>query len=149
MVRALEDVIYTAPAGEPVSEPRALRLARRYLSDVGVDVEAGKLHVASSHPEAGWYITLDRELEGYPVANLPMAWWVEGDKVDVAMRPDGLLTDLYAVPVEERQPLPQVLDEPTLEKRLTTFADLTRREIRKLDVGFYWVQPRYRGPGDW
>jgi hypothetical protein len=145
-VRALEEAIYTAPMGERVSEARALRLAGRYLSDVGIDVDERMLRVVSSHPEGAWYITLDREIDGYPVANLPMSWWIDGEKIYVAMRSDGLLTDLYAVPVEERRPLPQLLDQATLEKRLATFAELTRRQIRRLDVGYYWVQPRFHAP---
>jgi hypothetical protein len=147
-VRALEDAMYTLPMGERVSKERALRLARRYLSKVGIDPEGGTLRVVESRPEVGWYITLERELDGYPVANLPMAWWIDGDKVYVSMRPDGKLTGLYAVPVEERRPLPTLLDQPTLERRLANFADRTPSDIRDLDPGFYWVQPRYRAPED-
>jgi hypothetical protein len=144
-VRAVEDVVYGAPTGEQVSAARAERLARRYLADAGVDPESGTLRVVSD-PPGEWFVTLDRTLDGYPVANMPMSWWLSGDKVYVGMRPDGRLTQLYAVPVEQHRPLPDPLDKRALQEHLAAFADRPRRDLRGLDAGFFWVQPSYGAP---
>jgi hypothetical protein len=143
-IRVVEDGTFDVyrEQGEALSTKSIVRKAQDYLRLAGVDLADGTLNIASSLPGREWVLTFDRQLLGYPVANPPMAWWVDGDRAFLVLRGDGALRTLYFVR-PDHQPAPETpFDRDMLIARLANVAGVTRRAIRELDPEFVWVRGR-------
>ena len=80
-----------------ISRDEAIALASEQLRLAGHDPADGTMAVASGQPGQEWYITFSRVIDGYPVANYPMAWGPDGDKAYLSLRATGELEELYYV----------------------------------------------------
>jgi hypothetical protein len=129
------------PTGAAVDRDGALEAAARHFRTAGVDPSAGMLTVVKGEPGLFWYITLDRAIDGYPVANTPAMWRLSGDKAYVSLRGDGTLVDLYAIRPPSG-PVPQVLATEVLDERLATVSGLAASELADLDPILTWVRAR-------
>jgi hypothetical protein len=78
-----------------ISEADAIAEAAERIRLAGHDPSDGTIEVALGAPDAEWYVTFSRVIEGYPVANYPMAWGPDGDKAYVNLRATGELNELY------------------------------------------------------
>jgi len=136
-IKVVEDGLYNRPTGAPASRTAVLRAARRYLRQIGVDPASGTLHVAQ-HGAGHWYLTFDREIAGYPVANAPMAWWITGDKAYLELGPDASLVEIYAIR-PGHLPVPTILARDTLDRRLAKVAKVTRTTLATYDPALLWV----------
>jgi hypothetical protein len=123
--------------GATASRADILGSARRALRQAGVVPDSGTLHVAAHSTD--WYLTLDRRIAGYPVANAPMAWWLDGDKAYLTMRADGTLRELNPIRPAHRR-VPKILDRATLNRRLAKVAKLSRPTLATCAPGFLWVR---------
>lgn len=124
--------------GATASRAEVFRAARRALRDIGVDPASGTLRLAAHSTD--WYLTFDRTIAGYPVANAPMAWWLDGDKAYLTMRADGSLRELYAIRPAHRRVPGTILDRATLDRRLAKFAKVSAATLATYDRGFLWVR---------
>lgn len=137
-ILVVEDGSYR-PTEATASRREVLRAAGRYLHQVGVDSASGTLNVALGQVGEHWYLTFDRTIEGYPVANAPAAWWLVGDKAFLALRPDASLLDLYVIR-PEHLPVPKILDRSELDARLAEVAKVTPAKLRSFDRAILWVR---------
>ena len=137
-IRVVSDGHYTRPAATTLDEDAILEAANDHLRQIGTDPTSGTLHVAN-HLTSHWYLTFDREIAGYRVANAPMGWWLDGDKAYLELRADGSLANLYAVRPDAR-PVPSILDLGSLQTRLATAAYATRAELDTYAPEFLWVR---------
>jgi hypothetical protein len=126
-------------SGSTVSRAEVFRAARRALRQVGVDPGSGALHVAAHSPSSSWYLTFDRTIAGYPVANNPMAWGLDGDKAYLELWADGTLSELYAIRPDHRR-VPTILDRATLDRRLAKVAKVSRATLATYEPGLLWVR---------
>jgi hypothetical protein len=139
-VRAVEGSWDWDPlASATVSRAEAFRVARRALRRAGLDPGTGTLHLALHIPRGDWYLTFDRTIAGYPVANAPMGWWLDGDKAYLNLRADGTLLSLYAIRPDHRR-VPTILDRSTLDRRLAKVAKVSRATLATYELGLLWVQ---------
>ncbi len=136
-IKVVEDGLYDRPTGATASRTEVLRAARRDLRQIGVDPASGTLHVAL-HGAGHWYLTFDRELAGYPVANAPMAWWITGDKAYLELRSDASLVNLYAIR-PRHLPVPAILDQDTLTSRLAKVAKVSRATLATYEPVLLWA----------
>lgn len=130
---------WDSQSGPAVSRAEVFRAARRALRQVGVDPGSGTLHVAAHIPRSSWYLTFDRTIAGYPVANWPMAWGLDGDKAYLELRADGTLRELYAIRLDHRR-VPTILDRATLDRRLAKVAKVSRATLVTYEPGLLWVR---------
>ena len=119
-IRVVADGIYMRPTDGTLDQTEIFEAAERHLLQVGIDPTTGTLHVAA-HGAGYWYLSFDREIAGYRVANAPMGWWLDGDKAYLELRADGSLANLYAIR-PEHQPVPLIMDTETLAAQLATVA---------------------------
>jgi len=141
IMRAIEDESTGRSPGRALSKSDVLDKAAGWLHSFGVDPETGTLHVASGSVGGQWDLTLDRMIDGYPVGNAPMAWWLTGDKAYVELRADGSLATLYALR-PDHLPTPTVLDQATLNTQLAAVSGLSKQKLATLDPELVWL----RGP---
>ncbi len=95
--------------------------------------------MAAHTPRSSWYLTFDRSIAGYPVANKPMAWGLDGDKAYLELRADGTLRELYAIRLDHRR-VPTILDRTTLDRRLAKVAKVSRATLATYEPGLLWVR---------
>ncbi len=127
------------PTGADVASDGALAAAAHQFGLVGIDPSQATLRVAGGSHGADWYVSLDRAIDGHPVANMPMLWRIAGDWAYVMLRRDGALRELYAIrPASE--PAPQILETGVLDAALGTIAGLTADELAVLDPALAWVR---------
>lgn len=124
------------PSSTPVSPSPA---GRRALRRAGVDLGTGTLHLALHIPRGDWYLTFDRTIAGYAVANAPAGWWLDGDKAYLNLRADGTLVSLYAIQPDHRR-VPTILDRTTLDRRLAKVAKVSRATLATYEPGLLWVR---------
>ncbi len=139
-IRVVDASSAERPIGPTASRAEVLRAAARYLRQIGVDPKSGTLHVAAGSVGEHWYLTFDRRISGYRVANAPMWWWLAGDKAYLELGPDSSIVQLYAIR-PTHSPLPQMLGRRTLNDRLAKVARLSLGKLAKLDPAFLWVRP--------
>lgn len=138
-IRVVDVEHHLRPTGSTLDQAAIFDVANAYLLQVGIDPTTGTLHVAA-HGLGYWYLTFDREIEGYRVANAPMAWWLHGDKAYLELREDGSLQTLYAIR-PDAEALPAILDIGTLNARLEAVARRSPVELSTYDLEFLWVRP--------
>jgi hypothetical protein len=145
-IRVVEDGLYLRPIGAAVSRSEAVKAAEGHLRAAGVDPADGTIHVAMGEPGQHWYLTLDREIDGYRVANAPMGWWLSGDKAYLELRPDGSLANLYVIrPGAEAAP--QILDRVVLDAGLAETARNAFADLAAYDRELLWVRAMDRATG--
>lgn len=137
-IRVVADGIYLRSTETMLGRAEIMRAGERHLRQVGVDTTTGTLHVAA-HAASHWYLTFDREIDGYRVANAPMVWWLDGDKAYLELRADGSLANLYAIRPEP-QAVPVIMDTETLAARLAAVADVSLAALDTYQVEFLWVR---------
>jgi hypothetical protein len=125
--------------GPDIDAPRAITTAAEQLRLAGIDPATGILSVAGGGPGTDWYVTLDRSIDGHPVANTVMLWRISGDRAYVALRRDGALRDLYAIR-PSAAPAPQILPADTLDAGLATVSGLSARDLAALHPALAWVR---------
>lgn len=138
-IRVVTDGFYNRPPGDTATKADVLTASRRYLDLAGIDVSAGELRVAAGPAAGRWYLTFDRTIDGYAVANAPMFWWLEGDKAYLELRSDASLALLYAIQPKSR-PASAILSRAVLDGRLASAAHLSEAELRKLSPDFLWIR---------
>jgi hypothetical protein len=127
------------PVGKDVSRDGALAAAAQELRLAGIDPAEGTLTVVKGALGEEWYITLDRSIDGVPVANTPAMWRIAGDRAYVDLRSDATLIELYAI----RPPngsAPQVMPTADLDTSLAAVAGLTANELAALHPALAWVR---------
>lgn len=132
---------FTRAPGPSVSRETALAAAAHHFRLVGADVGEGTLRVAQGDLGQEWYITLDRAIDGHPVANHPMAWGIAGDRMWATLRGDGSLVSLYAIR-PEHVAQGALASNDTLAARLAAVAGVTADELVTLGPGLTWARPQ-------
>ncbi len=132
---------FSRPTGPDVSRDGALEAAAGQFRLAGVDPSDGTLTVWKGAPGDNWYITLDRVIDGHPVANTPMLWRIAGDRAYVELRSDGTLLGLYAIRPQS-DPAPQVLATDVLDERLAIVSGLSADELASLHPAVAWVRAK-------
>jgi len=130
---------FTLPIGTDVSATAAVAAAAQQFLLTGINPADGTLNVAMGQLGREWYITLDREIDGYPVANRPMWWGIVGDHAWVTLRRDGTLVELYAIRPDRAPTLP-VKPAGVLADRLAAVAERTTTQLAELDPRFTWAR---------
>ncbi len=139
-IRVVEDGdAYNRPTGGAASRTEVLRAVRRYLEQIGVDPTSGTLHIAFGDVGGPWYVTFDRAIAGYPVANAPMWWWMSGDKAYLELRADASLVNLYAIR-PEHLPVPIILDRNVLDVRLSKVAESPSEQVTTFERALLWIR---------
>lgn len=140
VIRVVSDSrAWTLTGATKVTKAQALAAAAEAFLQAGIDTAGSKLHVAGSKKGEFWYITLDRSVGGYPVANHPMEWGLRGDKAYVALRGDGTLVELYAIrpaTAAARVALPAA----TLDTKLAKVAGISKKRLVDLAPALTWVR---------
>ncbi len=141
-IRVVEGTIghgdWEPSVGAAASRAEVFRAARRALRDIGVDPGGGTLHLAAHSTD--WYLTFDRRIAGYPVANAPMAWWLDGDKAYLTLRADAALEALYLIRPAHRRVPGTILSRSTLDARLAKFARVSRATLATYDPRLLWIR---------
>lgn len=145
-IRVVSDGFYNRPMGPAASRSEILDAARRDFDLVGLDLASGEVRVAAGPVAGRWYLTFDRQIAGYDVANAPMSWWLAGDKAYLELRTDASLVNLYAIQPENR-PIPDVLATAVLEQRLATAAGISASELPTLERGPLWIRAQDAASG--
>lgn len=140
-IRVVEDGYYDRPTGGAASRTEVLRAAERYLGQIGIDPTSGTLHVALGKVGDHWYLTFDRAIAGYPVANAPMWWWITGDKAYLELRADASLIYLYAIR-PDHLPVPTILDSAVLDARLANVVKVSPVQLATRELALLWVRAR-------
>jgi hypothetical protein len=139
-ILVVEDHSPTArSSGSDASRAQALVAAAAHFRLAGINPSGGVLNVADGAVGKYWYITLDRKINGYAVANRPMWWGIIGDHAYVSMRGDTTLVDLYAIrPPSVDAANPQ--SASALAPQLAAVAGLSMKKLAALHPLFTWVR---------
>lgn len=141
-IRVVNDgLAFIRKTGANVSRSAAIAAAAEQFRLAGIDPADGTLTVAQGERGGEWYLVLERQIDGYPVANHPMWWGILGDHVYVTLRRDGTLVTLYAI----RPPsvvAASILATDVLARELAAAAGLSEKQITALHPQLTWVRAR-------
>jgi hypothetical protein len=139
-IRVVSDgLAFSRATGSAVSRAEALVAAAAQFRLVGIESTSGALAVAKGEPGQTWYITLNRAIAGYPVANHPLVWGIAGDKAWATLRADGTLVYLYAIRPTSAPPA-GIQPSGTLSARLASIAGLSESTLSALEPQLTWVR---------
>ena len=128
--------------GQPIGKANVLKAAQAQLDLAGVAIAAAKpviQSVTNGGATIEWGVTYQRTVHGYPVANWPQGWGLNGDKAYVLLDPDGSLHELYAIQ-HEAGTVPTLLGTAKLNAALAKAAGVSTAKLATYNPRFEWVR---------
>ncbi|MFN8632017.1 MAG: hypothetical protein U0838_17370, partial [Chloroflexota bacterium] len=138
---AVDNQNLSGSIGQPIARSAVVKAAKRQLELAGISLKAAtpRIQAISGANWTEWFVIYERSIGGYPVANWPMEWGLNGDKAYVDLRPDGTLAALYAIQPDAGK-IPSILPTATLNKRLAKAANVSPSKLATYGPTLQWVR---------